>query len=97
MYRYDTGGVMANGEGIPGWPVEVRFFLAMKDRLAYGYELAARFRKMTKGHIRGSLGTNYPFLRRTERRGIIKSSRDEGSGRVHYALTPKVEQLKGRF
>ncbi len=70
-------------------PYEVMFFLALKDGPAYGYELARRFSKMTKGHIKVSFGTIYPFLRRMERKGIIKSSRDEQSGRVYYALTSK--------
>jgi len=76
-------------KGFQAGPYEVMFFLALKDGPAYGYELATRFRKMTRGHIRVSFGTIYPFLRRMERRGIIKSTRDEGSSRVYYALTPK--------
>ena len=63
--------------------------LALKDGPAYGYELAKRFKKMTRGHIRVSFGTIYPFLCRMERRGIIKSTRGERSARVYYALTPK--------
>jgi DNA-binding PadR family transcriptional regulator len=76
-------------KGFQAGPYEVMFFLALKDGPAYGYELATRFRKMTRGHIKVSFGTIYPFLRRMERRGIIKSTRDERSGRVYYALTPK--------
>lgn len=76
-------------KGFKAGPYEVMFFLAMKDGPAYGYELAARFGKMTGGHIRVSFGTIYPFLRRMERRGIIKSTRDEKSARVYYALTPR--------
>ena len=76
-------------KGFQTGPYEVMFFLALKDGPAYGYELATRFRKMTRGHIKVSFGTIYPFLRRMERRGIIKSTRDERSGRVYYALTPK--------
>lgn len=72
-------------------PYEVMFFLVMKDGPAYGYELAGRFKKMTGGHIRMSCGTIYPFLRRMERRGIIRSRKDESSGRVYYDLT-----LRGR-
>ena len=70
-------------------PYEVVFFFAMKEGRAYGYELAARFGRMTGGHMKVSFGTIYPFLRRMENRGIIKSTRDEKSGRVYYALTPK--------
>ncbi|MGA2461501.1 MAG: PadR family transcriptional regulator [Candidatus Bathyarchaeia archaeon] len=76
-------------KGFQTGPYEVMFFLALKDGPAYGYELATRFRKMTRGHIRFSFGTIYPFLRRMERRGIIKSTRKERLGRVYYALTPK--------
>src|SRR5271157_1891638 len=76
-------------KGFQAGPYEVMFFLALKDGPAYGYELATRFRKMTRDHIKFSFGTIYPFLRRMERRGIIKSTRDEGSSRVYYALTPK--------
>jgi DNA-binding PadR family transcriptional regulator len=65
------------------------FYFALRDGRAYGYELATRFRKMTGGHLKVSFGTIYPFLRRMERRGIIKSTRDKKSGRVYYALTPK--------
>jgi len=76
-------------KGFQTGPYEVMFFFALKDGPAYGYELATRFRKMTGGHIKVSFGTIYPFLRRMERRGIIKSTRDEPSGRVYYALTAK--------
>jgi DNA-binding PadR family transcriptional regulator len=77
-------------------PYEVMFFLAFKEGPAYGYELATRFRKMTRGHISFSFGTIYPFLRRMERRGIIKSTRDEGSARVYYSLTPKGRRAQER-
>jgi DNA-binding PadR family transcriptional regulator len=76
-------------KGFQAGPYEVMFFLALKDGPAYGYELATRFRKMTRGHIKVSFGTIYPFLRRMERRGIIKSTRDAESSRVYYALTAK--------
>ena len=76
-------------KGFQTGPYEIMFFFALKDGPAYGYELATRFRKMTGGHIKFSFGTIYPFLRRMERRGIIKSTRDEQSGRVYYAFTPK--------
>jgi len=77
-------------------PYEVMFFLALKDGPAYGYELATRFRKMTRGHIRFSFGTIYPFLHRMEGKGIIKSTRETRSGRVYYALTPKGRTAQGR-
>jgi DNA-binding PadR family transcriptional regulator len=76
-------------KGFQAGPYEVMFFLALKDGPAYGYELASRFKKMTRGHVKFSFGTIYPFLRRMEHRGIIKSTRDARSGRVYYALTPK--------
>ena len=76
-------------KGFQTGPYEVMFFLALRDGPAYGYELATRFKKMTRGQIRVSFGTIYPFLRRMERRGIIKSTRDKRSARVYYSLTPK--------
>ncbi len=83
-------------KGFQTGPYEVMFFLALKDGPAYGYELAKRFKQMTKGHIRVSFGTIYPFLRRMERRGIIKSTRGERSARVYYALTPKGRRAQER-
>ena len=83
-------------KGFQTGPYEVMFFLALKDGPAYGYELARRFKKMTRGHVKVSFGTIYPFLRRMERRGIIKSTRKEGSGRVYYALTRKGRTAQDR-
>ncbi len=68
-------------------PYEVMFYMAMREGPAYGYQLAARFRRMTGGHIKVSYGTIYPFLRRMERRGLIRSRKDEKSGRIYYELT----------
>ncbi len=68
-------------------PYEVMFYMAMREGPAYGYQLAARFRKMTGGHIKVSYGTIYPFLRRMERRGVIRSKKDEKTGRIYYELT----------
>lgn len=70
-------------------PYEVMFFKVMQDGPAYGYELASRFRKMTGGHIRVSYGTIYPFLRKMERKGLIRSRRDRKSRRVYYELTER--------
>jgi DNA-binding PadR family transcriptional regulator len=83
-------------KGFQTGPYEVMFFLALKDGPAYGYELATRFKKMSRGHIKVSFGTIYPFLRRMERKGIIKSTRKENSGRVYYALTPKGRTVQER-
>ena len=77
-------------------PYEVMFYMALKDGPAYGYQLAARFRKMTGGHIKVSYGTIYPFLRKMERRGVVHSRKDERSGRIYYELTRRgVEAEKG--
>ncbi len=76
-------------KGFQTGPYEVMFYLAMKDGPAYGYQLAARFRKMAGGHIKVSYGTIYPFLRRMERNGIIRSHKDNASGRVYYQLTQR--------
>jgi DNA-binding PadR family transcriptional regulator len=78
-------------------PYEVMFYRAMKDGPAYGYELAARFGKMTEGHIKVSFGTIYPFLRRMERRGVIRSRKDEKSGRIYYELTRRGMEAEVRL
>ena len=77
-------------------PYEVMFYMAMRDGPAYGYQLAARFRKMTGGHIKVSYGTIYPFLRRMERRGVIRSRKDEKTGRIYYELTCHGMEAKRR-
>jgi len=61
----------------------------MKGGRFYGYELASRLEKMTKGHVKVSDGTIYPFLRRMETRELLTSTTDKTSGRVYYELTPK--------
>jgi len=68
-------------------PYEMMFFIALGDGPAYGYELATRFKQMTKGHMKFSFGTIYPFLRRMEHKGEVRSRRDEKTGRVYYELT----------
>lgn len=65
------------------------FLSLMKEGSVYGYELESLVEKMSKGHIKVSYGTIYPFLRRTEKAGLIRSSKDETSGRVYYELTQK--------
>lgn len=77
-------------------PYEVMFYMAMREGPAYGYQLAARFRKMTGGHIRVSYGTIYPFLRRMERRGVIRSKKDEKTGRIYYELTRRGMEAEKR-
>ena len=73
----------------------------MREGPIYGYELANRFEKVTKGHIRMSYGIIYPFLRRMESRGLVVSTKDGPTGRVYYALTPKgkltLKQLLSRL
>lgn len=76
-------------KGFAGKAYQLVFLWLMKDGPVYGYELAGRFEKLTKGHIKVSYGTLYPFLRRLESRGLIRSTKDESSGRVYYELTPK--------
>lgn len=66
------------------------FLWAMKkESPVYGYELASRFEQLTKGHIKVSYGTIYPFLRRMEKGGLLRSAKDERSGRVYYEITAK--------
>jgi len=84
-------------KGFQTGPYEVMFYLAMKDGPAYGYQLAARFRKMTGGHIKVSYGTIYPFLRRMERDGVIRSRKDNASGRVYYQLTQRGIESQDRM
>jgi DNA-binding PadR family transcriptional regulator len=84
-------------KGFHAGPYEVMFYVAMKDGPAYGYQLAARFRKMTGGHIKVSYGTIYPFLRRMERDGIIRSHKDKASGRVYYQLTQRGMESQDRM
>jgi DNA-binding PadR family transcriptional regulator len=75
-------------------PYEMMFYMAMREGPAYGYQLAARFRKMTGGHIKVSYGTIYPFLRRMERRGLIRSRTDDKSGRIYYEFTRRGTQAE---
>lgn len=77
-------------------PYEVMFYMAMREGPAYGYQLAARFRKMTGGHIKVSYGTIYPFLRRMEHRGVIRSKKDEKTGRIYYELTRRGMEAEKR-
>jgi len=77
-------------------PYEVMFYMAMREGPAYGYKLAARFRKMTGGHIKVSYGTIYPFLRRMERRGVIRARKDEKTGRIYYELTRRGMEAEKR-
>jgi DNA-binding PadR family transcriptional regulator len=76
---------MAKGFSVASY--EIMFLSLMKAGPAYGYELANRFSRMTDDHIKVSYGTIYPFLRRMERRGILRSKKDETTGRVYYKLT----------
>ena len=76
-------------KGFQSSPYEVMFFVALGDGPAYGYEVAAKFSKMAGGHMKVSYGTIYPFLRRMERKGIIRSRKDEKTGRVYYELTKR--------
>jgi DNA-binding PadR family transcriptional regulator len=73
------------------------FYMAMKEGPAYGYQLAARFRKMTGGYIKVSYGTIYPFLRRMERTGVLRSKKDEKSGRIYYELTHRGMEAEKRM
>ena len=65
------------------------FMSAMKADRIYGYELGAKVQEFTDGHEPPSYGVIYPFLRRMERIQVLRSKRDESSGRVYYELTRK--------
>jgi DNA-binding PadR family transcriptional regulator len=60
-----------------------------KDGRIYGYELSAKARELSDGHGAPSYGVIYPFLRRMERAEVVRSKKDESSGRVYYELTRK--------
>lgn len=63
------------------------FLWLMKDDNIYGYKLAKRFERMTRGHIKVSFGTVYPILRQMENKGLIKSTKHKNSERVYYNFT----------
>jgi DNA-binding PadR family transcriptional regulator len=65
------------------------FMSVMKVGRIYGYELGAKVQELTDGHEAPSYGVIYPFLRRMERAQVLRSRRDESSGRVYYELTRK--------
>ena len=73
------------------------FLELMKDGPIYGYELTSKFETMAKGHIQISYGTVYPILRRMEKSGLTKSTKDEASSRVYYELTPKGKLAQEKF
>jgi PadR family transcriptional regulator PadR len=79
----------------------VVFLRLMSEGPIYGYDLASRFKKLTRGHMKVSYGTVYPFLRRMESRGLAVSAKDKSTRRVYYTLTQKgkltLKQLLGRF
>jgi DNA-binding PadR family transcriptional regulator len=49
---------------------------------------------MTGGHIKVSYGTIYPFLRKMEGRGFIRSKKDGQSGRIYYELTGRGKEAE---
>jgi DNA-binding PadR family transcriptional regulator len=69
-------------------PYHFLFLFTLGDGPVYGFKLAERVEKASKGHFRVSYGTIYPFLRRMEKEGLIGSTKDDASGRVYYELTP---------
>jgi DNA-binding PadR family transcriptional regulator len=79
----------------------VVFLWIMREGPIYGYDLASRYEKLTKGYMKVSYGIVYPFLRRMESRGLVVSTRDQSTGRVYYTLTPKgkatLKQLLSRL
>ncbi len=70
-------------------PYKFLFLLMLKDGPVYGVKFASRIEEASKGHFKVSYGTIYPFLRRMEKAGVIRSTKDDSSGRVYYDLTPK--------
>lgn len=68
-------------------PYQLLFLLMLRDGPVYGVKLAGRIEEASKGHFRVSYGTIYPFLRRIEKAGLIRSTKDGASRRVYYELT----------
>ena len=60
---------------------------SMKGGRIYGYEFAAKLQELSGSQMPVSYGVIYPFLRRMEHASIVRSRRDESSGRVYYELT----------
>ena len=60
----------------------------LRDGAVYGLKLVDRIEEASKGHFRVTYGTIYPFLRHIEKAGLIRSTKDDTSRRVHYELTP---------
>jgi DNA-binding PadR family transcriptional regulator len=44
---------------------------------------------MSGGYLKVSYGTIYPFLRKMERKGVIRSKKEGKSGRIYYELTKR--------
>ena len=61
----------------------------MKTGSIYGYELAAKLQELSGARGPTSFGLIYPFLRRMERSEMVRSRKDESSGRIYYELTRK--------
>jgi DNA-binding PadR family transcriptional regulator len=69
-------------------PYHFLFLFMLKDGPVYGVKLASRIEEASKGHLKVSYGTIYPFLRRMERAGMIRPTKDDTSRRIYYELTP---------
>lgn len=76
-------------------PYHFLFLFMLKDGPVYGLKLADHIEKASRGHFKLSYGTIYPFLRRMERTGMIRSTKDDASRRVYYELTPKGRDVLG--
>jgi len=67
---------------------------ALKKRGAkmYGYEIIRDLREKSKGRWEPKAGTIYPFLRRLENKGFVKSEwaspKTRGLSRRYYKITP---------
>jgi DNA-binding PadR family transcriptional regulator len=76
-------------------PYQFLFLFMLKDGPVYGVKLAGRIEEASKGHLKVSYGTIYPFLRRMERTGMIRSTKDSSSRRIYYELTPRGRHILG--
>ena len=76
-------------------PYQLLFLFMLKDGPVYGVKLAGRIEEASKGHLKVSYGTIYPFLRRMERTGMIRHTKDSTSRRIYYELTPRGRHVLG--
>ncbi|HZU72665.1 MAG TPA: PadR family transcriptional regulator [Acidimicrobiales bacterium] len=78
------------GDGLRGH-LELLLLAAVARRPGHGYGIAEHLRTVSSGEFDVPEGSIYPALYRLERRGLVKStwSEDTGRRRRMYAITAK--------